>query len=259
MATQPVFSSLCACVHTCRLPHAFHIGQLFSGFSGISNTHSVLGFSIPLLHRLLLLTFPMLILRVVGLIKKNTSSTCHFLESSLVCWSARKQSSVAQSTTESEYIAATGCYSQILWIVHTMIDYGVIYKSVRLMCDKSSAICLAQHPIFHRRAKRIKVRHHFLRDRIEKGDIVIKYIDTERQLADIFTKPLNASRFTAFWGDLMFDIPMTWFEGGACAISCIYSIFFSSYCISSYLPKLSIASPVILACIWLIMLIIMLG
>jgi hypothetical protein len=48
------------------------------------------------------------------------------------------------------------------------------------MCDSSSAICLAQNPIFHERAKYIKVRYHFLRDRVEKGDIVIKYIDTER-------------------------------------------------------------------------------
>jgi hypothetical protein len=46
------------------------------------------------------------------------------------------------------------------------------------------------------------VRHQLLRDHVEKGDIVIKYIDTERQLADIFTKPLDASRFAALWGTL---------------------------------------------------------
>jgi hypothetical protein len=78
-----------------------------------------------------------------------------------------------------------------------MRDYGVTYKSVPLMCDNSSAICLAQNPIFHGRAKHIKVRHLFLRDQVEKGDIVMKYIDTVRELADIFTKPLDASRFTA--------------------------------------------------------------
>jgi hypothetical protein len=64
------------------------------------------------------------------------------------------------------------------------------YKSVPLMCDNSSAICLAQNPVLHGRAKHIKVRHHFLRDHVEKGDIMMKYIDTERQLVDIFTKPL---------------------------------------------------------------------
>jgi hypothetical protein len=83
-----------------------------------------------------------------------------------------------------------------------MRDYGVTYKSVLLMCDNSSAICLAQNSIFYGRAKHIKVRHHFLRDHIKKGDIVMKYIDTERQLADIFTKPLYASHFTSLQGEL---------------------------------------------------------
>jgi hypothetical protein len=57
-------------VHTFKLPHALHIGQPFSGFSGISNTHLNLGFGIPLLHRLILLAVSMLILRVVELIEK---------------------------------------------------------------------------------------------------------------------------------------------------------------------------------------------
>jgi hypothetical protein len=83
-----------------------------------------------------------------------------------------------------------------------MRHYGVTYKSVPLMCDNSSTICLAQNPVFHGRAKHIKVRHRFLRDHVEKGDIVMKYIDTEMQLADIFTKPLDATRSTSLRGEL---------------------------------------------------------
>jgi hypothetical protein len=71
----------------------------------------------------------------------------------------------------------------------------VTYKSVSHLCDSSSAICLAQNLVFHGRVKHIKVRHHFLRDYVEKGDIEMKYIDTERQLTDIFTKPLDVTRF----------------------------------------------------------------
>jgi hypothetical protein len=78
----------------------------------------------------------------------------------------------------------------------------VTYKSVPLMCDSSSVICLVHHSVFHRRAKHIKVRHHFLRYHVEKGDIDMKFIDTERQLADIFTKPLDSSRFASLWGEL---------------------------------------------------------
>jgi hypothetical protein len=72
--------------------------------------------------------------------RKSTYGTCHFLGSSLICWSTHKQSSVAQSTIDSEYVVAASCCSQILFIVHTMRDYGVTYKSAPLMCDSSSAI-----------------------------------------------------------------------------------------------------------------------
>jgi hypothetical protein len=94
-----------------------------------------------------------------------------------------------------------------------MRAYRETYKSVPLMCDSSSAICLAQNPIFHERTKHIKVRHHFLRDHVEKGDIEKKYINTERQLADIFTKPLDATHFAPLRWNLMFAIPMAWYEG----------------------------------------------
>jgi hypothetical protein len=77
----------------------------------------------------------------------------------------------------------------------------VTYKSVSLKCDSSSAICLAHNPVFHRRAKHIKVRHHFLRDHVKKREIEMKFIDTKRQLADIFTKPLDSSRFASLRGE----------------------------------------------------------
>jgi hypothetical protein len=115
-----------------------------------------------------------------GIDRKSTYGTCHFLGSSLVCWSSHKQTSVAQSTIEAEYVTVASCCSQIIWIVHTMRDYRVTYKSVPLMCDSSSAICLAQNLVFLERAKHIKVRHHFLRDHIEKRDIEMRYIETER-------------------------------------------------------------------------------
>jgi hypothetical protein len=128
-----------------------------------------------------------------GIDRKSTSGTCHFFGSSLVCWSSRKQSSDAQSTTEVEYVAAASCCSQILWIVHTMRDFGVNFERVSLMCDNTSAISVAKNPVFHKKMRHIKRRHHILRDHVEKGDIEMIYIDTERQLADIFTKPLDSS------------------------------------------------------------------
>jgi hypothetical protein len=83
-----------------------------------------------------------------------------------------------------------------------MRDYGVTYRSVPLMCDSSSAICLAHNLVCHGRAKYIKVRHHFLRDHVEKGEIEMKFIDTEMHLTDIFTKPLDSSHFASLRGEL---------------------------------------------------------
>jgi hypothetical protein len=77
------------------------------------------------------------------------------------------------------------------------------------MCDSSSAICLVQNQFFYGRAKHIKVRHHFLRDHVEKGNIDMRYTETERQLTDIFIKPLDATHFASLRGNLMFVIHMT--------------------------------------------------
>jgi hypothetical protein len=76
----------------------------------------------------------------------------------------------------------------------------VTYKIVPLMCDSSSAICLAHNLVFYGRAKHIKVKHQFLRDHVEKGDIEMKFIDIERQLADLCTKPFDSSRFASLRG-----------------------------------------------------------
>jgi hypothetical protein len=76
-----------------------------------------------------------------------------------------------------------------------MRDFRVMFERVPLMYDNTSAISVAKNLVFHKRMIHLERRHHFLRDHIEKGDIEMRYIDIERQLADIFTKPLDASRF----------------------------------------------------------------
>jgi hypothetical protein len=113
-----------------------------------------------------------------------------------------------------------------------MRDYGVTYKSFPLMCHSSSAICLSQNPNFHGRAKHIKVIHHFFRDHIEKRDIEMKYIDKEKQLAEIFAKPLDATRFASLWGGLGVCHPYVIVSGESCVLPCIYSILSSSHFIS---------------------------
>nr|CAD40731.2 OSJNBa0072D21.17 [Oryza sativa Japonica Group]CAE05285.2 OSJNBa0084N21.3 [Oryza sativa Japonica Group] len=114
----------------------------------------------------------------------------------------RKQSSVAQSTAESEYVAAASCCSQILWLLSTLKDYGLTFEKVHLFCDNTSAINIAKNPVQHSRTKHIDIRFHFLRDHVEKGDVELQFLDTKLQIADIFTKPLDSNRFAFLRGEL---------------------------------------------------------
>jgi hypothetical protein len=118
-----------------------------------------------------------------------------------------------------------------------MRDFGVMFERVPLMCDNTGAISVAKNPIFHKKMRHIERRHHFLRDHVEKEDIEMRCIDTERQLSDIFTKPLNSSRFTDLrGGELVFAIYMDWFEEEL-VLYPVYCIFYFSLAFSSYSPK----------------------
>ena len=70
------------------------------------------------------------------------------------------------------------------------------------MCDNTSAINLTKNPIVHSRTKYIEIQHHFIRDHISTGDMELKFIETSRQTADIFTKPLGTERFHSLFQEL---------------------------------------------------------
>ncbi|KAK8455555.1 hypothetical protein SEVIR_4G136850v4 [Setaria viridis] len=134
--------------------------------------------------------------------RKSTSSTCQFLSSSLVSWSSHKQSSVAQSTTEAEYVSAASYCSQLLWMISTLRDFGLDFTHVPLLCESTSAISVAMNPVLHSKTKHIDLRYHFLRDHVERGDIDIGYVATQNQLANIFTEPLDQATFAHLRGEL---------------------------------------------------------
>jgi hypothetical protein len=83
-----------------------------------------------------------------------------------------------------------------------MRDFRVSLERVPLMCGNTSVISIAKNLVFHKRMRHLERRHHFLRDHIKKGDIEMRYIDTESQLADIFSKPIDSSRFANLWGKI---------------------------------------------------------
>jgi hypothetical protein len=113
---------------------------------------------------------------------------CHGLQ--------RNKNSVALSTAEAEYITACHSCAQLLWMMQTLRDYGYKLSKVPLLCDNESAIRMTDNPVEHNCTKHIDIRHHFLRDHQQRGDIEIAYVNTKNQLADIFTKPLDEKTFS---------------------------------------------------------------
>ncbi|GJV90024.1 retrovirus-related pol polyprotein from transposon TNT 1-94 [Tanacetum coccineum] len=127
--------------------------------------------------------------------RRSTSGSAQFLGDKLVSWSSKKQTSMSISSTEAEYIAMSGCCAQILWMRSQLSDYGFAYNHIPLYCDNKSAIALCCNNVQHSRSKHIDIRHHFIREQVEKGVVELYFVRTEYQLADIFTKALPRERF----------------------------------------------------------------
>ncbi|GJR89225.1 retrovirus-related pol polyprotein from transposon TNT 1-94 [Tanacetum coccineum] len=127
--------------------------------------------------------------------RRSTSGSAQFLGDKLVSWSSKKQKCTAISSTEAEYIALSGCCSQILWMRSQLTDYGFKFNKIPLYCDNKSAIALCCNNVQHSRAKHIDIRYHFIKEQVENGIVELYFVRTEYQLADIFTKPLPRERF----------------------------------------------------------------
>ncbi|GJX81146.1 hypothetical protein Tco_0329295 [Tanacetum coccineum] len=97
--------------------------------------------------------------------------------------------------TKAEYIAMSGCCAQILWMRSQLLNYGFAYNHIPLYCDNKSAIALCCKNVQHSRSKHIDIRHHFIKEQVEKGVVKLSFVRTEYQLADIFTKALPRERF----------------------------------------------------------------
>jgi hypothetical protein len=93
-------------------------------------------------------------------------------------WRSKKQTFVALSV-EAKYVAAGQCCAQLLWMRQTLWDFGYNLSKVPLLCDNDSAIRLADNPVEHNHTKHIDIRHHFLRDHQQRGDVDVCHISTE--------------------------------------------------------------------------------
>ncbi|KAJ9542728.1 hypothetical protein OSB04_029234 [Centaurea solstitialis] len=134
--------------------------------------------------------------------RKSTTGGCHLLDGKLVSWTSKKQNSVSTSTAEAEYVAAEICCAQVLWLRNQLQDYDLQLSKIPIYCDNTSAIAIANNPVLHSKTKHIEVRYHFIRDHVMNGDIELHFVPTEYQLADLFTKPLDVTRFNMLISEL---------------------------------------------------------
>ncbi|GJU40391.1 putative ribonuclease H-like domain-containing protein [Tanacetum coccineum] len=125
--------------------------------------------------------------------RKSTTGGCQFLGRRLISWQCKKQTIVATSTTEAEYVAAANCCGQVLWIQNQMLDYGFNFMNTKIYIDNESTICIVKNPVFHSKTKHIAIRHHFIRDAYEKKLIQVLKIHTDDNVADLLTKAFDVS------------------------------------------------------------------
>jgi hypothetical protein len=119
--------------------------------------------------------------------RKSTSGYCFSLGSSMISWSSRKQSSIAQSTSKAEYIAASVASREAMWLRKLLSDlFSAELEHTVIHCDNQSCIKLSENLVFHDRSKHIEMRYHYVRDMVQKNILSIQYVPTAEQTADIF-------------------------------------------------------------------------
>jgi len=142
--------------------------------------------------------------------RKSKSGGALFLGNRLVSWLSKKQDSISLSTAEEEYIAATCCCTQVLWMKHTLKDIRVVYEDlVTIFCDNISAINISKNLVMHSRTKHISIRYHFLREKVTENEVKLEYVSTKDQIVDIFTKPLPKDTFEYLREELGVITPST--------------------------------------------------
>ncbi|GJV87254.1 retrovirus-related pol polyprotein from transposon TNT 1-94 [Tanacetum coccineum] len=126
--------------------------------------------------------------------RKSTTGGCQFLGNRLISWQCKKQTVVATSTTEAEYVAAASCCGQVLWIQNQLLDYGYNFMNTMIHIDNNSTICIIENPVQHSKTKYIEIRHHFIRYYNAKKFIQMVKIHTDHNVADLLTKGFDAGR-----------------------------------------------------------------
>nr|GEV54012.1 copia protein [Tanacetum cinerariifolium] len=134
--------------------------------------------------------------------RKSISGVCTFMGCCLTSWFLKKQTALAISTTEAEYVSAGKACQQVLWIKQSLVDDGIRLDDIPIILDNKGAIDLSKNPVQHSRTKHIEIRHRLLHDNVQKGNISIGKVLSEDNIADFLTKPFKRKPFNYLRLDL---------------------------------------------------------
>jgi hypothetical protein len=124
--------------------------------------------------------------------RKSTSGGIFSIGSTVVSWYSKKQRSMALSSTEAEYMAVSQVACEAIWMRKILVGlFGSHLDPTVIYCDNRSCIKLSITPVFHDRSKHIDIQYHHLRDCVQWNIMLLQYIPTEYQDADILTKALT--------------------------------------------------------------------
>ncbi|XP_047259222.1 secreted RxLR effector protein 161-like [Capsicum annuum] len=128
--------------------------------------------------------------------RHSTTGFVFKLGAGAISWCSKRQPTVSMSTTQAEYRVAAVAAQESTWLMQLMKDLQQpVRHVVPLYCDNQSTICLAENPIFQARTKHVEIHYHFIREKVLQGEIDLKHIKTEQQIADVFTKCLSVNKF----------------------------------------------------------------
>ncbi|GKB48439.1 hypothetical protein Tco_0899192 [Tanacetum coccineum] len=113
----------------------------------------------------------------------------------VVSWSSKKQDCTSMSSAEAKYVTLYACCAQVLWLRTQLTEYGFYFDKIPMYCDSNTAIAILCNPVQHSYTKHIDVRYHFIKEQVEKGIVELFFVETEYQLAYLFTKALPDDRF----------------------------------------------------------------
>jgi hypothetical protein len=131
--------------------------------------------------------------------RKSTSGCCFTLGFSMVSKCRRKQSSVALSTAEVEYIALNVAVREAVWLCKLLTNlFDHEMDPTTIHCDNQSCVKLSENLVFHDRSKHIEIKYHYIRDMVQRNTVHVQYLPTHEQIANIFTKPLAKIMFKYF-------------------------------------------------------------